>query len=209
MVKKITYRKIKSIGLDLFRKDLRLSVLCNKIYPSLDDLVSGYDSSLSSKLDKHAPLKTKTLVCRRRVPWFNSDIKSAIKAKRKAEKKWRSSKSQDDLRASKVARNITNMMHRERTAYYTHLISENGSDQGKLFRIAKSLLFESSNNEFPGHIQPYELATNFGNLFAQKIKDIDSTLDQFDCVRPHIPIVDEEDDKTVASPLCCFELFDN
>jgi len=81
-------------------------------------------------------------------------------SKRKAEKKWRSSKSQDDLRAFKVARNrVTNMMHRERTAYYTDLISENGSDQGKLFRITKSLLFESSNVEFPRHIQPNEFAT--------------------------------------------------
>ena len=207
VVKEITYRKIKSIDLDHFREDLRSSDLCNKIYPSLDDMVSGYDSSLSSILDKHAPLKTKTLVCRRRVPWFNSDIKSSIKAKRKAEKKWRSSKSQDDLRTFKVALNrVTNMIHRERTAYYTDLISENGSEQGKLFRITKSLLFESSNVEFPRHIQPNELAANFSNFFAQKIKDIDSNLNQFDFVRPDVPDVDEEDDKTVASPLSCFEL---
>ena len=77
-MREITYRKIKSIDLDRFREDLRSSELCNKIYPSLDDMVSGYDSSLSSILNKHAPLKTKTLVCRRRVPWFNSDIKSSI-----------------------------------------------------------------------------------------------------------------------------------
>jgi len=207
MVKEITYRMIKSIDLDRFREDLRSSELHNKTYPSLDDKVSDYDSSLSSILDKHAPLKTKTLVCRRRVPWFNSDIKSSIKAKRKTEKKWRSSKSQDDLRAFKVARNrVTNMMHRERTAYYTDLISENGSDQGKLFRITKSVLFESSNVEFPRHIHPNELATNFGNFYAQKIKDIDSSLDQLDCVRPDVPDVDEEDEWTVASPLSCLEL---
>lgn len=63
-----------------------------------------------------------------------------------------------------------------------------------------------SNAEFPRHIQPNELATNFGAFFAQKIKDIDSTLDQFDCVRPDVPVVHEEDDKTVAFPLSCFEL---
>ena len=97
-------------------------------------------------------------------------------------------------------------MHKERTAYYTDLISENGSDQGKLFRITKSLLFESSNVEFPRHIQPNELATNFGDFFAQKIKDIDSTLDQFDYVHPDVPDVDEKGDKTVASPLSWFEL---
>jgi len=67
-------------------------------------------------------------------------------------------------------------------------------------------LSESSNVEFPRHIQPFELATNFGDFFAQKIKDIDSTLDQIDCVRPEVPVVDEEDDKTVASPLSCSEL---
>ena len=69
------------------------------------------------------------MMSRRRVAWFNSDIKTAIKARRKAEKKWRCSRSQDDLRAFKMARNYaTNMMHRARCAYYTDLIAENSSD---------------------------------------------------------------------------------
>ena len=46
VVKEITYCKIKSIDLDRFREDLGSSELCNKIYPSLDDMVSGYDSYL-------------------------------------------------------------------------------------------------------------------------------------------------------------------
>ena len=61
-------------------------------------MVSCYNSTLSSILDKYAPLKTKSVANRKRVPWFNDKIKDAVKARRRAKRKWRYSKSVQDVK---------------------------------------------------------------------------------------------------------------
>ena len=83
--------------MDVLRADLTTSELCTNVFTDLDMMVSCYNSTLSSLLDKYAPLRTKSVANRKRVPWFNHKIKDAIKARRRAERKWRYSKSAQDL----------------------------------------------------------------------------------------------------------------
>ena len=85
-VKEISYRQLKSIDMDALRADLTTSELCTNVFTDLDMMVSCYNSTLSSLLDK-------SVANRKRVPWFNHKIKDAIKARRRAERKWRYSKS--------------------------------------------------------------------------------------------------------------------
>ena len=72
-VKTVTYRKLKSI--DSFRSDLKNSVLCqfqdtgDKNIADLDAIVRDYNTILSTVLERHASLKTKTKVVRPTVPW--------------------------------------------------------------------------------------------------------------------------------------------
>ena len=118
------------------------------------------------------------VVCRQRLPWFNSEIKCAIRTRRKAERKWRRTKSQQDFRAFKGARNrATFVMNGARCEYYTNLIAENSSNQRNLFRITKSLLCEPSEVSFPKDIAPDDLANDFGNFFMQKIDKINQLID--------------------------------
>ena len=72
VVKEISYRKIKSINVDILRSDLESSELYTRQFAYLGELTSSYNFILSSLLDKHAPLKRKVVVRRQRVPWFNS-----------------------------------------------------------------------------------------------------------------------------------------
>ena len=76
-VREISYRKLKAIRLEAFKDDLELSDPCRNTPQNLDDLVACYNSTLTSILDKHAPLITKTVTVRAQVPWFNDDIKNA------------------------------------------------------------------------------------------------------------------------------------
>ena len=96
-MKEINYRQLKAIDMDALRTDLRDSDLCTKEFTDVDEMASCYNSTLQAILNKHAPLKTKTVVNRKRVPWFNSQMKAAIRARRKAERTWRKSKSAHDL----------------------------------------------------------------------------------------------------------------
>ena len=191
VVKEISYRKLKSIDFDSLRSDLEKSKLCTRDFSNLCELTSSYNSTLSSLLEKHAPPLKKTVISRQRVPWFNSDIKGAISARRRAEKKWRNTNSLQYLRAFKVARNHTAyLMNSARRDYFSNLIAENSSNQRKLFRTTNSLLFEPTDVSFPDHIPPDDLANNFGNYLVQKIELINVSLD---ALRSSEPLVGDSD----------------
>ena len=83
-VKTVTYRNFKSVNIESFKSDLAKSALCNENIVNLSyDLVSSYNSTLSLLIESHAPLKTRTVVNRPRVPWFNDSIKATIGERRK------------------------------------------------------------------------------------------------------------------------------
>ena len=67
------------------------------------------------------------------LPWFNHEIKDAIKARRRVERKWRYSKSAKDLSVFKKKKNhAIYLMNQARSDYYTNHIQQNSSDQRKL-----------------------------------------------------------------------------
>ena len=63
-VRETSYRQLKSIDMDVLRADLVESDLCSREFTDLDELATCYNSTLSSLLDKHATLKSKTIVNR-------------------------------------------------------------------------------------------------------------------------------------------------
>ena len=140
-VNKVYFRNLSSVQLDALNIDLASSELCLSPPNSLDELALSYDSTLQSILDKHAPLCSKRVNNRPRVPWFTNEIRMEKKRRRKAEKKWRKSKSVSDHNAFKKARNKTLfVMNKARTTYYSDCVADNSSNQRKLFNITKSLL---------------------------------------------------------------------
>lgn len=70
----LSYRKIHSIDLDAFRRDIANSSLCLSPAADLSDLCLQYDSVLSSILNKHAPLRCKSFSVRPRAPWYNEKL---------------------------------------------------------------------------------------------------------------------------------------
>ena len=150
VVKEINYRQLKAIDMDALRADLRDSDLCTKEFTDVDEMASCHNSTLQAILNKHAPLKTKTVVNRKRVPWFNSQMKVAIRARPKAERTWRKSKSAHDLSVFKAKKNrATFIMNQARCEYYTSHIQENSSKLRKLFQSTKALLCDAKDISFP------------------------------------------------------------
>ena len=145
------------------------------------------------------------MISRQRASWFNSDIKGAIRARRKAESKWRDTNSQQDFRALKVARNHTrylmNSAHRD---YFSNLIAENSSNQRQLFRTTNSLLCELSDVSFSDNIPPDHLANIFGNYFVQKIGRIYDSLNALQSSEP----LDGDDDAPADSMDACANCVD-
>ena len=60
-----------------FNEDLATSELCQNPSDALQELVSSYNNTLLAALDKYAPLMTRTIVQRSRIPWFSQEIREA------------------------------------------------------------------------------------------------------------------------------------
>ncbi|CAH3033644.1 unnamed protein product [Pocillopora meandrina] len=122
-------------------------------------------------------LSKKNVTIRSRVPWMNDEIILAKRQRRKAERKWRASKAHIDLLSYRAMRNrVTFLSNEARCAYYTNFITENSTDQRRLFRASKSLLNLSNGPGLPLSTNDYQLANDFGKFFAQKIADIKSVI---------------------------------
>ena len=79
LAKKQAFRKYKSIKLEDFSDDVVKELKSiNLTDTTTDDLVSAYDRSLRLVLDTHAPLKVRSIPCRKKVPWFSTDLAEAI-----------------------------------------------------------------------------------------------------------------------------------
>lgn len=81
--KSVSYRSIKSVNVTDLTADLAASKLCQDTPTQLDPLVSCYNNTLSAILDRHAPLKSRTVTYRLTVPWYNQEIKLAKKERKK------------------------------------------------------------------------------------------------------------------------------
>ena len=138
-------------------------------------LVECYNKTLTYVLDKHAPLQRKIFYQRQCVPLYSDQILAAKRMRRKAERKWRSSNSTNDLKEYKSARNFaTDLIKKARSDFYENLIQENSSDQGKLFKISKQLLNQSFEVPFPPHVSKSMLANEMANFFVEKISNTSS-----------------------------------
>ena len=150
-----------------------------------------YNSTLKVVLDKHAPLITRSIKERPRVPWFNEEIKTAKRERRKAEKRWRRTRLDSDLAAFKVKRNAaTALMNKARREFYTNFIEENSGDQKKLFAASNRLLNRGSADFLPPTIDRAQFAEDTGKFFVQKIVHIRSRLDCHSAVNYHKPDIE-------------------
>jgi len=75
----VAYRKFKSTDVNEFKTDILTSSILNRVQESsnVDELVDVYSNGLSFLLDKHAPLKSKSIVLRPMNPWYSQELHDA------------------------------------------------------------------------------------------------------------------------------------
>ncbi|XP_062569146.1 uncharacterized protein LOC134231229 [Saccostrea cucullata] len=174
--KAVTYRKLKSIDVDLFKQDIDNIDWDNASSSNVDRMAQVYTDELTKLVDKHAPVQSKTITLRPQSPWFGDDLHSAKHLKRKLERKWRDTKLINDhqiYRNQCIVYNI--MLHEARTKYmyYANKVEESGRDTKSLFKLTKHLLGgNSDNNVLSSGSTPKETAQNLSNFFTLKIENI-------------------------------------
>ena len=128
---------------------------------------------LAGLLDCHAPLKTKTVTVRPQVPWYSEEICEAKRARRRAERRWRTTRSVADLVVFKQHKNhVTHLLKEAKSAFLTDFISQNSDNQGKLFCAVKNLLVEKNLLCFSDYTDKSVLTNDIGKYFVQKISQL-------------------------------------
>ena len=73
----VSYQKLRSINHEAFRTDLHTALgLVNE--PDLTKLVRIYNATITDVLDKHAPIRSKTVKQSHKQPWFMDKIRKEI-----------------------------------------------------------------------------------------------------------------------------------
>ena len=170
--KNVTYRCIRKIDIDQFKQDIQcLDLGCPE--NSTEELVCKYNHSLRQLLDKHAPLKSRTVIVRPKRPWLSESLKLQRSELRKLERRWRKNANPEDWASfTRCRKSFSDSLTKTKEDYYQNIIMENKMDQKKLFQLTKSLLQETSETPLPPHHTHGELANNFSDFFMSKISKI-------------------------------------
>ena len=137
----IQYRKAATINKHLLRGDIATSTLCIDPVTSAASLLEQYDTTLSTLLDKHVPVLTRTITIRPKVPWFNGDGKMAKQKRMQLERRWRQSRLTIHRNPFKEQRHhVSQLIASATSTYYTAKITEAACDITKLYNVMNALL---------------------------------------------------------------------
>lgn len=183
-VKQIQFREINNIDVQAFQSDLSASDLLSADWTDLRSLHKCYHDTLGNILNKHAPIKSKVIVARPTVPWFNSDLKALKCSRRKLEKKFLLSGLDSDKKAYRTMRiQYSAMLRKAREIYYTDQINKCSGDKKKLFSFINSLCNEKD-DQIIADDHPTILANRFGDFFSKKVQLIRDKIETTDIEFP-------------------------
>lgn len=186
----ITYRDFKSLKLECLKNDIRCSALSQCTANTVDEQTDLYNNTLSNLIEKHAPLKTRTLTIRPLAPWYCNKIHAMRKAKRKAEKLWKKTKLTIHRQIFANRRtDLTNQIKLSRKNYFQNKIESSSDNQKVLFQCVDELLYKTKTAVMP-HDTPNPQDA-FSEFFINKIKQI-----QLDFVIDDITINNQTSDAT-------------
>ena len=184
-IKQIRFRKTKQIDLETLKADLRRHLTPDPEQTGdsmmsesrLTKLLDRFNSTCEV-LDKHAPFITRSAPDRKPTPWSSYQIKSAKVEKRRAERKWRRTRSQDDLNHYKEKRNDLNkLLDSLKSNHLSGKIRESKGNSKAMFKIINSCLHRKQQSPMPDHSDADMLANEFNTYFRNKILDIRTKLD--------------------------------
>ena len=75
--------------MEAFKRGIVVSSMLRTTQGDVDDLVTAFTNGLSSLIDKHAPLGTRTITERPYCPWYTDKLHEAKHLRRKLKRRWK------------------------------------------------------------------------------------------------------------------------
>ena len=144
----ITYRNWKQVYFPTFDNDVSSRFL--QFPPSLNEGVSQYYSRTLEIVDKHAPLKSKTVTVRMESPWYTANLTNEKCLRRRLERKARRAGLPTDLKTCSDQRNRYNhLLSEAKTNYYRSNIVE--APSADMWRFCNKFFGKPSSSVLPNH----------------------------------------------------------
>ena len=170
-MEKISFRKINKIYYESFHSDILSSDLIKKPEKDLSALFQQYDSVLSSILDRHAPVSTKTLPRKQPTP----EIRKAKTLRHNLERTWRRSRTHLDRSRYKQQCHLCNrMMTKAKSKYLADVIAGNSDNPRHLWNAINNILYRIPPPALPEFTSVKSLCDHFSRYFVDKIETIRS-----------------------------------
>ena len=179
--KTVSYRNFKDINYQQFREDIHTSDTLNNVTGSVNELVDRYISGLSSLVDVHAPLITRTITQRPHAPWYSENLRAAKQLRRALERKWRKTNDDDDkARYREQCAMVAKQLYADKAEYYSVQIANCQNDSKMLHKITDSLIISHHQQRLPTDNSNEHLANTFADFFETKIDNIRNNFNSID-----------------------------
>ena len=128
----IKYRNFRTVNAVTFRQDIPVfrSEDLESLSVEQQLLVDMYDNTLTCLVDKHAPVKERSVRLRQDTAWYNEDLRNEKRVKRQKERAWRKSKLEvhRQIYVDQCER-VNNLLTKTKAVYYSHMVSDAGNNQ--------------------------------------------------------------------------------
>ena len=180
-LKRISYRKTKDISIDNLKNEISLALPTNQDHNSPDTIVHNYNKTHRKVMDKLAPVKTKTVSNKPKLPWFNANLASEIRKRKRLEKVWHKDRTNINNyhRFYAQHRKVSNMLSLAKKDFYKATLNHNRHNYKKIYGICNTLLGRSRELPLPICNSTKELANNFNTFFIDKIQRIRKELNDY------------------------------
>ena len=210
--KTVEYRELKNIDIDRLKQDIAENQYLNGAYLANESdpavCVQVYNEAASDLFNKYAPLKTKVITIRPKVPWYTDAVKKAKQEKRKHERKWKATGLTVHKQIFLDSKNrLTKIIAESKKDYISQMIAESSNSQKALFSCVDQLLHRSRSTALPDDSDSKQLADNMAEFFDGKVKKIRDELGASKSV-PQIPVRDDAQTPRLTSfrPISADEL---
>ena len=166
-----TFRSISNINIDQFSEELNQNLSAATELP-LEEHVRYLFSTTQSLVNKYAPLKHKSFIVSNK-PFNHPAIHDAKRLKRRAERRYRKSGSEEDKHDLRVsARNLSKIVQIKYNEFYSEKLLAVRGDAKGTYELINKMLNKGKKNVLPDHTSPQALANQFETFFTNKIENI-------------------------------------
>ena len=175
-MKTITYRNVKKVNSLNFSKDVQDKLSTIPQSQDMKETITNYNRAMTSVMDKHAPLITKTIRIAPHAPWFDAEYADLRRKRRKAEKMLRKTGNEEHENEYNILRKQTTLLAQSKKKTYINDKLSSDISSKNMYTVVNKLLDNNHEPVLPSSNSDLALANDFKTYFTEKVNKIRATI---------------------------------